>query len=258
MIAATRTSMREARTIAALGSEHSPSAPVVLALARFEAKAIVVHPWFLGSIGICALLGVRSREIGDGVMFLIFGLAIGIGIGTFLSANQATRRARRPRMGELFASMPSPPEARTASLLLGTLAGPMALASAVAEIGLLYAATRFPGDPNVGLPLAVQIPLAFAAFGTLSIALGRWIPSPLAAPVALVGQVATGLGVWALPWIVGADARIRLGWHIVYVAAFAVFAAAAALLRDRRTVIRGTITAGAFATLVAGAVLQAA
>lgn len=256
MLTAARTSMREGRAVAALGSEHAPSVRVVVALARSEAKAIVRHPLFLGSFGICALFGLRSREMGQYVMLLIFALAIGAAIGTFLSANQATRRARRDRMGELFASLPSSPETRTTALLVATLAGPMALATVIAEAGLAYAETRFPDDPNVGLALAVQIPLACAAIGALSIALGRWIPSPLAAPVVLVGQIATGLGVWALPWIAGIDSGIRLGWHLVYVAGLGVFGAAAALLRDRRTAIRAAVIAGAFATLIAGAAVQ--
>lgn len=260
MLTAARTSVREARAVGALGSEHPPSARVVLALARFEVKAILLHPYFLAATGLGTLFAARVTGRGNELLLLIFGLAIGIMLGGFLSANQATRRARRDRMGELFASLPSPRESRTIALIVGTLVGPILLSSVVAEIGVLVAKSRFPDEP-IGLALAAQIPLAMAGLGALSVALGRWIPSPLTAPVALIAQIATGM-IWWLPWIVtpvGGDrltVQRNLGWHFAYLVSFVVFACAAALLRDRWTFNRAVATAAALGLVIASAIYQ--
>jgi hypothetical protein len=249
--------MREARAVAALGAEHRSSGWVVFALARAEAKATLRHPLFLGAGGLCALLAARATGRGDAVLLLLFGVAIGAGIGGFLSGNEAARRARRDRMGELFATLPSPREARTIAVLLGTFAGPMVLSVVVAEIGVAIAETRSPNDPGVGLGLGLQIPLVCAAFCAFAVALGRWIPSGLTAPVVLVAQVTTGL-IWGLPWIVtpGPDGW-GVGWHVAYLASFIVFASTAGLFRDRRTLVRAAVTAAGLGGVVISAILQA-
>lgn len=256
MLTEARISLREARTVAALGSEHRPSIRVVLELARFEAKAILLHPMFLAAASLSALLAARTTGRGDDLLLLVFGSAIGVAIGGFLSANQATRRARRDRMGELFASLPSPAESRTIGLLLGTIAGPVLISAAIAEIGVAIATSRSPNDPNLEITLIVEIPLAIVAFDAFAVALGRWIPSPVAAPVALVGQVATGM-IWWLPWIGLKASGAHLGWHVVYLIAFLVFAISASLLRDRRTLVRAAVTAGGLGGAVLAAILQA-
>ena len=253
MLATARASAREARAIAVIGSAHRPSPRGVVALARLETKKILLHPLFLGAMGLITLFVARLVGGGNELVLGLSGVAIGVAIGGFLSANAATRRARRDRMTELFASLPSPPESRTLALLLATLSGPMLLSAVIAEVAVVIFRTTHPGDPSVGVVFAVQIPLVVAALGCLSVALGRWIPNPVIAPALLVPQVTF---IWVNPWIAETSSGIRIGWHFTYLVSAIVFGVAAALARDRRSPARLVVVGVALATLVVAEVFR--
>ena len=252
LVSAARVSAREARAVAALGSAHRPSPRVVIALARLETKKILLHPLFLGAMGLIMLF-VALVGRGNGVILDLAGVAIGVAIGGFVSANAATRRARRDRVTELFASLASPPESRTLALLLATLSGPMLLSATFAELAVAIARARHPGDPNINLALALQLPLVLAALGALAIALGRWIPNPAIAPAFVVSQVAY---IWVNPWIAETSSRIRLGWHFTYLGSVIAFGVVAAFARDRRSPVPLVVVGVALATLVLAEVFR--
>jgi len=74
-------------------------------------------------------VGMGLRPEGDAdLAWLVGGIALGSMIGSVLSANVAALRTRRDHLQELFGSLPAPPEARTAGILLGLVVGPGALA----------------------------------------------------------------------------------------------------------------------------------
>ena len=252
MLTAARASVRETRALATQASGRLPSPRVVLALAGIETRKILLHPLFLATMGVCALFFTRAVGSNGNIAWLAGGIAVGLVAGAFLSVNVATQRARRDRVLELFGSLPAPAESRTVAVLLAALFGPMVLASLAAGIGgaILEADTRI--APYVDLSLLVQIPLTVAALSALAVALGRWIPSPVTAPVVLVAQVMTGI-VWVVPWIAPTSSGIRVGWHLTYLVSFIVFASAAALVRDRRTPLRLIVAGLTLALAVAAA-----
>jgi hypothetical protein len=140
-------------------------------------------------------------------------------------------------------------------VLLAALFGPVVLATLVAGIGgaVLEADPKI--APYVDLFLLAQIPLVIAAFGALAVALGRWIPSPVAAPVFLVAQVVTG-AIWLVNWAATTSSGIRVGMHLAYLVGIIVFSSTVALVRDRRTPLRIVVSGLAIALVVVSAILQ--
>lgn len=255
MVATARDRVRETRSLAIQPSRRLPSPRVVLALARIETRKILVHPAFLGTMAVMGLFATRAIGSNGNLGWLVGGLSVGLVAGGFISVNLATQRARRDRVLELFGSLPAPAESRTFAVLLGAMLGPVALATLVAVIGGAILETNATIAPYVDLALVVQIPLTVAALNALGVALGRWIPSPVTAPVVLVAQVMTGL-VWVVPWVAPTTTGIRMGPHLTYLLSFIVLASTAALLRDRRTPLRLIVVGVAFGLMVFGAANQ--
>ena len=121
MVASLRTAIDDARSSAVPSSTARPSAGVVLALGRIEAKHLLRHPAFLlptafglllmrGAIG----FGGSSSSMALNLAWLAGGVAIGILIGAVLTTNVAALRPRRDHLTELYGSLPAPAEARTA------------------------------------------------------------------------------------------------------------------------------------------------
>ncbi len=255
LVSAARASVQETRALAIQASGRLPSPRVVLALAVIETRKILLHPLFLGAMGVCALFITRAVGSNGNITWLVAGTGVGVVAGGFLSVNVATQRARRDRVLELFGSLPAPGESRTGAVLLAALFGPVMLGLLVAGIGGAVLEADPNLAPHVDLFLLAQIPLVVAAFAALAVALGRWIPSPVTAPVVLVAQVMTGI-VWVVPWIAPTSSGIRVGRHLTYLIAFIVLASAAALVRDRRTPLRLIVTGLALALMVGAAATQ--
>jgi hypothetical protein len=140
-------------------------------------------------------------------------------------------------------------------VLLAAVFGPVALAAIVGAIGSALLERKANIAPYVDMWLIVQIPLTVAALSALGVALGRWIPSPVTAPVVLVAQVMTGL-VWVVPWVAPTTTGIHLGPHFTYLVSFIVLMSALALVRDRQTPLRLIVSGVAFGLMVYGAANQ--
>jgi hypothetical protein len=189
-------------------------------------------------------------------------------VATLLSANMQALRARRDGMEELFASVPSPAAARTAAQLSSVVLGPVAIAALVPLV-------TFAARPLAPLPpadhfftlglvgyLVAYFPLVIFVMGSLGFALGRWIPSPVAAPLAVVAHAATPLLVLMIPWLYSdPDAEVStkfalVAWNFAYLLGLAILWTSLAFVRDRRRP-RSLVFAGAGLGLaVAGAILQ--
>jgi hypothetical protein len=253
-LTAARAAAREARALA-IPNAVSPISPrVVLALTRTETRKLLRHPAFLGAIGL-VVLGT-GRLIGSGVnsggALLVF--FVGLFAATLLSANLAALRSQRDRTDELFGSTPSSREHRTAAHLLSVHAGPCAVAL-VLSAGTFF--LRLDGRLIVSIEptLPLQGVLVVAAFGAFGVALARWIPSILAAPVAIVAHVMTPL-IWVVPWVVTRESGARMGWHFVYLSGAIVFFATVAFVRDRPRPARIAVSVAALALTVTAAALQ--
>lgn len=245
---------REARALVIPPTVGSLQPKVVLALTRTETRKLLRHPAFLGALGL-VVLGT-GRLLGSGVnsggSLLVF--FVGLFAATLLSANLAALRSRRDRTDELFGSTPSSREHRTAAHLLSVVAGPSTIAL-VLSAGFFF--LRLDGKLVISIEptLPLQGFLVVAAFGALGVALARWIPTTLAAPVAIVGHVMTPL-VWLVPWILIRESGARMGWHFAYLLAVTVFLATVAFVRDRPRPARIAAAVAALALTVTAAALQ--
>ena len=104
-------------------------------------------------------------------------------------------------------------------------------------------------------------PLVVAVMGSLGVALGRWIPSPIAAPVLLVAHATTPLLILMVPWIFserGADVSANtVGWNLAYLMGLTVVWTSLAFWRDRRGPGPVVFAGAGLGLAAAGAVLQA-
>jgi hypothetical protein len=270
MSASLRTAIVDARSSAIPPATVRPSVAGVWALGRIEARRMLLHPSFLVGMafGLFILRGaVGATETGldvmENVRWLILGSFAGLMVATVLSGNVAALRPRRSGVRELFGSMPAPGETITAGLFAGLLLGPVLIAVFLTIAGWW----AFRSDPDIGphldLFLAVQVPVAVAALGTIGIAVGRWIPSLFGGPLVIVAHVFTPL-LWAAPWILpssepggpGKGGPYMLAWHFAYLVAAITTWVALAFARDRRTIWRFLIAGSALALGIVAAFQQ--
>ncbi len=257
MLAQTRAMAREARAVSIPSSHVGISPRTVVPLAGIEMRRILLHPAFLGAMGFVTLFLLLVVGRGPTVHpeFLAVGLAIGIAAGGLVSTNLASQRARRDHVLELFGSLPSPPETRTAGVLAGALFGPVVISAVGSAVG----AVLLRSDENVGkyisLTLIVQFPLMVAALCAIGSGTARWLPGVMTAPIVLVAHFMTPL-VWAAPWVVPKESHVRLEWHFSYVVSVIVVWCALSFLRDRRTVVRGLIVGISLTVASLGVFLQ--
>lgn len=262
MATSMQTAIDEARASAVPSSATMPRLGVVLALARIEAKQMLRHPAFLltAAFGLLLTRGAVGLGLQGDLMtnlaWFFGGLALGGLIGGVLTANVAALRARRDHLLELFGSLPSPAEARTAGVLAGLVIGLGGLATIVAGIAWILLEQVDDAARETDLFLAVQYPLALVALGALGVVVARWIPSVLGGPLVVIGHVFTGL-IWIVPWIMPASSGIAVAWHLTYLAAVILGFAMLAFARDRRTFARFGVTVALLGVAVVAAVEQA-
>ena len=269
MLAQTRALAKEARAVSIPSSHVGISPRIVVSLAGIETRRILLHPAFLGAMGFFALfvfvavggggMFAAGGDGGEGPRFhpelMAVGLVIGIAAGGLLSTNLAAQRARRDHVLELYGSLPSPPEARTAGVLMGALLGPVLISVVVSVVGALLLAS----DENIGtyvdLALTAQFPLMVAALCAIGSGTARWLPGLMTAPIVLVAHAMTPI-IWAAPWILPTESHGRMGWHFAYVVSVIVLWSALSFLRDRRTLVRGLIVGAALTVAWLGVFLQ--
>lgn len=251
-----------ARSGAMPSAEARPAATTVFELGRVEARRLIRHPSFwLGPIfGLLLLRGAigasTERSLILNVGWLVGGSALSLLVSAVLSANVAALRNRRDRTGELFGSLPSPPEARTLGLLTGIVVGPGTIALLVAAASWA-AFSRIDDLTDLAEPFVVgQYLLSVLALGTIGVGVARWVPSLLGGPIVIVAHVFTPIA-WVAPWIVPTSTGVHVVWHLVYLIAVPVMWIALALTRDRRTPTRFVVAAASLALGVTAVVLQA-
>lgn len=248
MATSLRAALADVRASSVPAASSRPSFAGVFALGRIEARKMLKHPAFWIGLAFCLLLfrgaiGAEAETTFEvNVAWLVGGLLIGLLVGTILTTNVAALRPRRDHMREVYGSLPSPPETRTAGLFTGLLLGPVLISVVLTALGWWV----FKRIPNIENPddidgfLAVQVPLTIIALGALAIAVGRWIPSLFGGPVIIAAHMFTGL-IWLVPWIAPRSSDIDVTWHLVYLAAAITTWVALALARDRRTLWRFAI-----------------
>jgi hypothetical protein len=253
----------------------------VLALARVEARRLMLHPlvlvalvgyavWPLWSDGrpedAYPVLQEMDRETQYGPVL--------IGLAGLLAANLAMLRSRRHGTEAHFGVLVMPQWRRTVAHALSVL--PLALVVAALVAGMFaWDATR-PGA--VGRASVFELatgPLVVLLLGVLGVLMGRLASSVFAAPMAVVVilafmyvfVVSTGGLRWLLPVAFDENTAPRpsdlvgrpAGWHVLYLAGLTVLsgAVAAMLSGGRSAVVRGTAL-GALGVTLVGAVMQTA
>jgi hypothetical protein len=260
MAVALRTALGHARSGAIPSADVRPRVTTVGGLGRIEARRLVRHPTFwlgtaFGLILTRGVVGVGSGSSGSTTLaWLAGGLALGMLVGTLLSANVAALRSRRDRTGELYGSLPSPPEARTLGLLAG-LAGPVTIAIVLAAVAWAVFSRTDGLAEHTDLYLAVQYPLAVFTLGAIGVGVARWIPTLFGGPIVVVLHTMTPL-IWLVPWILPTTSGVHATWHLIYLVAAPVTWVALALARDRRTPVRFVVAAAALALGILAAVQQ--
>src|SRR5436190_2849318 len=165
----------------------------VCTLARVEGRRLVRNPLFvLGTLGGVALFVVITWR--DAPTLQLDAILSGAGLlpmaaATFVVANLAAFRSDRHDTEELFKGLALSRAERTVGHLL-SVAWAVAIALSVLVVeGMYLMALRPTGSPD---PFElVTGPLTVGLLGCAGVLLGRWVRSPVAAPVVLVA-VASG------------------------------------------------------------------
>jgi hypothetical protein len=252
---------------------------VVLLTARAEAARLCRSPLVLAGLGIAAaLIWWNSRTAVP--LWWVWDVQIGstllaVAGAVLVAAQLAAGRVRRDGAQQLYASYPTPAAARISAHLLG-LAGPLLLAAALAGAAAGWLSAQGPaGTPR--LAVLAQGLLLVALGGAIGVALGSWLPNPMAGiltvivlgaaeadlllpsydvPVRLPGGTAW-LFPWTQPfvanWLPGPTSAIPPAAHLTWLAALTFLAVTAAFWRAvprRLTGLTGLTGLTALATAV--------
>jgi hypothetical protein len=251
---------------------------LILALVRVEGIRLLRHPIFVGGAALSAALLFRASrgEPGTSYFVLVFLGLVPLGAATLFVTNLAALRSRRHGTDDLYAALPGPARARTAALLLATVfTVPVSLALVAADYVYLDAGSGLEltwahASAAPSLAELAQGPVAVVVLGVLGVALARFVPSSVVAPVAAVlvvaAEYALGGSNWpfegtqarwllpfadasvspagtywpcwqspeAMPCAVERFATASAGWHLFYLAGSGVLFAALAVLRHAR------------------------
>lgn len=261
------------RPAAAPGRRRERPARTVLQIARAEGRRLLRHPIVVVGLLLAVvtpwdlLHELAPVMVRDTV--LLTGTGTLIAVSTLLAAHLATTRPQRDGTEDLYEASPTQVAARTGGLLLACLwPAAAALAYGLAGVGYLYW-TGGIGHPNPFDVLA--IPAATATAGVAGVALGRWLPSRIAATLSAVVLV-TLQAALLFPWFHGGPHLVRLmvhsdwgmsvapelvprapGIHLVYVLGVAGLIAGTAFLRHGgRPGGRALVAAGLAVAVLSG------
>lgn len=232
-------------------------------LALVEVRRLLRNPylWAVTVATLALLVLVQRNQLPN-----LAQVTVNAALATFLIAaallvvaNLATLRDQREGVPETLAALPGQAEVRTRAVLLAT--GCLGAALVVAVIGgfLLIRMTQGPTGGYVDVREAVAAVLAAGVMAGFGVALGRWVPSPIAAP-AMLGVLAIGLFMgallllaWYLPVTFPYETQVfgRPAWpRLPYLAAVLVLLAGLAMLRHGRRPLRLATVATALAVVV--------
>ncbi|HLF44576.1 MAG TPA: hypothetical protein VJA46_13775 [Acidimicrobiia bacterium] len=170
---------------------------VIFSVARFETRRALRHPLILigalGSLWLMWTLGGDVAPILERDSVFLAGAMLPLAAATLLVANYAILRQRG--VLETLDAYPSKANHRILGVQLGVI-GPVLVAVLLQTIGMVYLLLGGPIGTVNSWELAVG-PLLVVVFGLGGVVLGRWLPHPIVAPVALVGLA--GLQFMASP-----------------------------------------------------------
>ncbi|OMI87791.1 ABC transporter permease [Streptomyces sp. M1013] len=261
---------------------HDRGARAVLALARFEARRLLLSvPVVIAFVAYVAWIVWRTRESWDGYPVLqeadqaTQSTPMLVGLAVLLGAARAVVRSERHGTEHHISVLVLRPWRRTAAHALSVV--PAALLTAVCVAGQFGWEALKPGAVGHGSPAELAVgPLTVLAFGALGVLLGRVTMSAFAAPllvVVLLFVFVLGTGpseVSGLSWLAPAIAETGpdalpsdlLGrpatWHALYLAGVALGVAllAVTVAGGRTAAVRAGLALG-LAAAVTGGVLQA-
>jgi hypothetical protein len=265
-----------------VGTEPRAGARAVLALARFEARRLLLSaPVVIAFAVYVAWIVWRTRSSWDGYPALqdvdraTQGVPMLVGLAVLLSANRAVLRSERHGTEQHFAVLVLTPWRRTAAHLLSLV--PAVLLTALCVAGQFTWEALKPGAVGHGSPAELLVgPLTVLLFGALGVLAARVVRSASAAPLVVVLLLFTLVlgtgpdgesGLSWLPPVVSAVSSDTLpsellgrpaAWHALYLAGAGLCAAFLAVLvaGGRHLAVRAGV-ALTLALAVTGGVLQA-
>ncbi|WP_370944117.1 hypothetical protein AB5J62_34100 [Amycolatopsis sp. cg5] len=238
--------------------------PAFGALVLFEARRQLRNPILL----LLAAVTLAARTAASWRLMPHWSLAtvdtatalLILGAGAMLATNLAALRDGRGGFAELLAPLPSRPKTRTLAVLVAATS--VSAFVAVVVIGLHFASLTVNSVPvgRFDVTELVTGVVMVALLSAAGVALARWVPVLIAAPLAalvLTWAMFQFPGSWLLPVvpdlkIVVDSARPPL-WHLLYVAGAFLAIAAVALLRHGPR--PGIVVAAGTALAVLGGVL---
>ncbi|MGH8907871.1 MAG: hypothetical protein ACRD0K_15465 [Egibacteraceae bacterium] len=248
-------------------------------LAAVEARRLLRRPFVAGGAALSMYVYFRGIEWGQVPVLPRDDVEIGYALlplaaVTLLAANAGAMRSRRHGTQELYDSLPTAPEWRTAGHLLSVIA-PFGLAALLAAVDI--ACLMLLG--GIGTPNFFEVatgPAVVALAGVLGVLLARLAPWTGVAPLTLVGFAAMWYfpylsyhvrnrifiwpSFWAFPWFgpEGSEADVANplagGWHLAYVAGLVVLIACLAMAFHRLRLVT-VVAAMLAAALTVGAAL---
>jgi len=242
----------------------------------------------VGVLGASIILVVAGALGTDLSTLALSGFAcLPLAVATFLATNLASRRDSRSGTEELLAALPGTPSTRTVAQLLAVAPSVAVVAVAAAAVAVFAL-----GGPEVrfatgverrvpSLPELAQGPLAVTVLGLAGVAVGRFVPTGLVAPVLAVVLLVSiwpegGLrwfapvinpavtvpgGYWPHPEIaprtelIGFDVA-SIAWHLLYLVGLGGLAAAVAVARHGGKPAAPVAAVTALVVAAAGGLLQ--
>jgi hypothetical protein len=182
-------------------------------------------------------------------------------------ANLAALRDQREGVPETLAALPGQASVRTRAILLASGLLGAALTGAVIGAHLLIRSAQGPAAGDVDVREILAAVAATAILAALGVALGRWVPTAIAAPAVFAVMVigfCTG-PLFLLAWFLPVTAPYELqafgrpaGWRLLYLGAVLVLLAALAMLRHGRRPLWLAVAAAAVAAVVPAGIGMAA
>src|SRR5215204_2694061 len=169
--------------------------PVVLTLARLEARRLVTHPAMLVGWAMLALmLAVGELDPGPVVAWdaITTSTTFYPGLFCILAAHMVTTRDRRAGATDLVGSVPATREQRVLALMLAASV-PALIALAVNVVARQYFEWQGTYVEVPGLAHLLQGPVTVLGGSLLGVMLGLWLPQRATPVVAMVTLVSVAL-----------------------------------------------------------------